>query len=172
MSTATSRIQNRYIVLNKNIATWNECRNRAAIFLDLGSSAIRCLEPIKVDLQENAEDVLFAMRMKLNALNAFDPIFRYQPDFQRERPGPIAPHTFVNMLLDFARDDPLPINLAEAYPVADNSVCKAAISTRQGNVRPLMFFYTASSHLECDHSPSHRYVHSTNRLCLAAITGK
>jgi hypothetical protein len=129
VSKATSRIQNRYVVLNGSIAVWDECRNRAQVFLDLGASIIRYLEPIKVDLQEDAEDILFAMRMRLNAIKAFDPIFRHQASFQREHQDPIGPHVFVGLLSVFNHDDPLPTNVAEAYPAIDNSVREAVIET-------------------------------------------
>lgn len=128
VSTAISRIQNRYVVLEGSIGVWGECRNRAEVFLDLGLSIIRHLEPIKVDLQEDADDILFAMRMKLNAIKAFHPIFRYLSFDERERHdrGP-APHRFVNLLDVFNQDDPLPRKVAEAYPEIDNSVCEAVI---------------------------------------------
>lgn len=125
VSTATSRIQNRYVVLDGSIAVWDECRNRAGVFLDLGVSIIRYLEPIKVDLQKDAEDILFAMRMKLNAIKAFHPIFRHSASFQQE--VYIGSHVFVNLLGLFTQDDPLQTNVAEAYPEIDNSVCEAVI---------------------------------------------
>jgi len=127
VSTATSRIQNRYVVLDGSIAVWDECRNRAEVFLDLGVSIIRYLEPIKVDLQKDAEDILFAMRMKLNAIKAFNPIFRHQASFQREHQDPIVSHVFVILVGLFIQDDSLQTNVAEAYPEIDNSVCEAVI---------------------------------------------
>ena len=127
VSTAVSRIQNRYVMVNTSIAVWTECRTRAEVFLDLGVSIIRHLEPIKVDLQENAEDILFAMRMKLNAIKAFDPIFRHQFSHVRKDQDPIAPHPFIILLGHFTQDDPLQSKVAEAYPHVDGSVCDAAI---------------------------------------------
>ena len=119
VNTAISRIQHRYVVLDRKIAVWDECRNRAEVFLDLGASIIRHLQPIKVDLQEDAEEILFAMRMKLNAIKAFDPIFRHHST---------RPHPFVDFIVNFAEDDPLQTKVAEAYPEIENSVCKAVIN--------------------------------------------
>ena len=162
VSTAISRIQNRYVVLDGPIAVWDECRNRAEVFLDLGVSIIRYLEPIKVDLQEDAEDIVFAMRMKLNTIKAFHPMFRKHQN--------IEPHPFVALLELFTQDDPLQTKVAEAYPEIDNSVCEAVIEIRQSHVSPLIFHHLASSHFERNHSTSRHCLHSTNRLCLATIT--
>lgn len=127
VSTAVSRIQNRYVILDGSIAVWDECRNRAEVFLDLGVSIIRYLEPIKIDLQEDAEDLVFAMRMKLNTIKAFHPIFQHLAPFQREHQDPIEPHLFVGLLDLFIQDDPLRTKVAEAYPETDTSVCEAVI---------------------------------------------
>ena len=129
VSTAISRIQNRYVVLEASIAVWGECRNRAEVFLDLGVSIIRHLGPIKADLQADAEDILFAMRMKLNAIKAFHPIYRYRALDERgdsnDRGHPA--HRFVNLLDVFIEDDHWPTKVAEAYSEIDNSVCEVVI---------------------------------------------
>ena len=115
------------MVLDGSIAVWSECHNRAEIFLDLGVNIIRCLQPIKIDLLKDAEEILFVIRMKLNAIKSFHPIFRHQTQYEREGQGPIRPHSFVDLLELFVQDGPSPTNVAEAYLEADNSVCEAVI---------------------------------------------
>ncbi len=127
VSTAVSRIQNRYVPLDMSIAVWDECRRRAEVFLDLGVIIIGYLEPIKVELHEDAEDIVFAMRMKLNTIKTFHPIFQHLASDQRKHQAPIEPHPFVALLGLFTQDDPLQTKVAEAYPEIDNSVCEAVI---------------------------------------------
>lgn len=113
----------------RNNYVWKECRNRAEIFLDLGVSIIRYLEPIKVELQEDAEDILLAMRMKLSAIKAFYPVYLFQSKFERENHDPISSHLFATLLEHFIEDDPLPTKVAYAYAESDSSVCDAAIES-------------------------------------------
>ena len=129
VSIAICRIQTRGVVLDGNIYVWRECRNRAARFLDLGVSIIRYLEPIKVELQEDAEDILLAMRIKLSAIKAFYPVYRFQSQFERENHDPINSHLFATLLEHFIEDDPLPTKVAYAYAESDSSVCDAAIES-------------------------------------------
>ena len=120
--TATSRAQNRYVVLDGSIAIWDECRNRAKVFLDLGVGIIRHLEPIKVELQQDADDILFALRVKLNTLQAYNPIYVHQLASQRKNQDATVRHPYVDLLHKFMRDDPLPAKVAEAYPETHNAV--------------------------------------------------
>ena len=126
-STVTFRIQNRYVAVDENIAVWEECRIRAHVFLDLGASIIEYLKPVKLDLQERADEILLAMRMKLNVIKTFNPMFQYRTQFEIENRLTKASHHFVDLLVDFNHDDLLPTNVAEAYPAIDNSEREAVV---------------------------------------------
>lgn len=120
-----SKKQNLYASGGTDVS--DACCNRAQVFLVLAMSLIQCLQPIKRELQVDAEEVYLALKLKLHALQTFCPMSEKRPN----RPGPLKEHPFITAVSAFDADDPVPRNVAEAYPTINEPVSYAFTGEHQ-----------------------------------------
>ncbi len=173
ISVAMSRMQNRYVVLDGSITVWDECRNRALVFLQLSGDIMDYLDPVKHELEEKAEAVLAATRMKLNVLNAFAPICKKRSLSSKgadpvDNWSSIAVNTFLCRIVEFNKDAAQPKNVADAYPSVDDSVSRLPDKSFLRRQRPDANFVAASC-ADRGHDIDDYLLHHTHRFCLAAI---